>query len=118
MQCRRARIPVVAPVSDLSDLAGRPGIVVAARDGGPAAEIPAPTPRDLDGGGRTGGWIRARGGRGAGADRSSRACRRYVLRAQTAPRRRGRDCSSREGLGGPDVACDAAITVCESPREA
>ena len=116
MQCRRARIPVVAPVSDLSSLAGRPGIVVAARDGGPAEAIPIPP---------AGTWTVVVGPEGgfdpeeveALAPTGLLALSPYVLRAQTAPLIAAGLLVAR-GLRGPDVACDAPITLCESPREA
>lgn len=84
MQCRRARIPVVAPVSDLADLAGRPGIVVAARDGKPAPEIPLPS------GGTWTVVVGPEGGFDPGevealAPTCFLALSPYVLRAQTAP---------------------------------
>jgi 16S rRNA (uracil1498-N3)-methyltransferase len=84
MQCRRARIPEVAPVADLSGLSGRPGLVVASRDGGTAGEIPIPA---------AGAWtvvVGPEGGFEAGevealAPTSLLALSPYVLRAQTAP---------------------------------
>jgi len=42
MQSRRARIPVVDEVAGLADVAARPGLVVADRNGVSAAELPAP----------------------------------------------------------------------------
>lgn len=84
MQCRRARIPVVAAVADLAALAGRPGIVVAARDGGAAAAVPLPS---------DGVWTVVVGPEGgfepgeieALAPLGRLALSAYVLRAQTAP---------------------------------
>ena len=84
MQCRRARIPVVAPVADLAALAGRPGLVVAAREGGPADRVPLPP---------DGTWTVVVGPEGgfepgeveALAPMGFLALSPYVLRAQTAP---------------------------------
>ena len=42
-QCRRARVPEVSEPAALSSLAGRSGLVVAARDGGAPGDLPAPT---------------------------------------------------------------------------
>jgi 16S rRNA (uracil1498-N3)-methyltransferase len=42
MQSRRARIPIVEEVADLSDLARRPGLVLAERDGTDASRLPPP----------------------------------------------------------------------------
>jgi 16S rRNA (uracil1498-N3)-methyltransferase len=84
MQCRRARIPVVAPVADLAGLAGRSGLVVASRDGGPVDSL-APPPDGVwtvvvgPEGGFEPGEVEALGPIG------SLALSRYVLRAQTAP---------------------------------
>ena len=44
MQCRRARLPRVEPVTPLSDLAGRSGLVVADRDGQAPTELADPGP--------------------------------------------------------------------------
>ncbi|MGQ0803631.1 MAG: RsmE family RNA methyltransferase [Actinomycetota bacterium] len=41
-QCRRARLPVVGAPLDLAALAGRPGLVVAARDGKRVADLAEP----------------------------------------------------------------------------
>jgi 16S rRNA (uracil1498-N3)-methyltransferase len=41
-QCRRARVPDVAPVADLTSLAGRPGLCVADRAGVPADALAPP----------------------------------------------------------------------------
>jgi 16S rRNA (uracil1498-N3)-methyltransferase len=41
-QCRRAKLPEIAPVGELHDFAGRPDVVVADRDGGSITELPAP----------------------------------------------------------------------------
>jgi 16S rRNA (uracil1498-N3)-methyltransferase len=84
MQCRRARVPEVAAVGDLDALAGRDGIVVATRDGGPASAIPDP---------RGGTWTVVVGPEGgfepgeieALAPIGRLALSPYVLRAQTAP---------------------------------
>jgi len=116
MQCRRARIPVVAPVSDLSEIAGRPGIVVASRDGGPADAIALPP------GGTWTVVVGPEGGLDPGevemlAPIGLLALSRYVLRAQTAPVVAAALLVAR-GLRGPSGACDAPITLCESPREA
>jgi 16S rRNA (uracil1498-N3)-methyltransferase len=116
MQSRRARIPVVAPVADLADLAGRPGIVVASRDGGPAGAIPMPA---------GGTWTVVVGPEGgfepgeieALAPAGLLALSPYVLRARTAPVVAAALLVAR-GLREPDVACDVPITECESPREA
>ncbi len=42
MQCRRARLPEVSEPVPLSSLAGRPGLVVAARDGAAPTDLPVP----------------------------------------------------------------------------
>ena len=42
MQCRRARIPEVAPPSTLTELAGRPGLVVADAAGAPVRRASLP----------------------------------------------------------------------------
>lgn len=116
MQCRRARIPIVTPVTDLADLAGRPGLVVASRDGGPAGALPLP---------RDGTWTVVVGPEGgfepgeveALAPIGLLALSPYVLRAQTAPVVAAAVLVAR-GSGEPGVTRDAAITECESPREA
>jgi 16S rRNA (uracil1498-N3)-methyltransferase len=41
-QCRRAKLPEIAPVGELADLAGRPDLVVADHDGRPITELAAP----------------------------------------------------------------------------
>ena len=41
-QCRRAKLPEIAPVGELHDFAGRRDVVVADRDGGSITELPAP----------------------------------------------------------------------------
>jgi 16S rRNA (uracil1498-N3)-methyltransferase len=41
-QCRRAKLPEIAPVGELADVAGRPDLVVADHDGGSITELPAP----------------------------------------------------------------------------
>jgi 16S rRNA (uracil1498-N3)-methyltransferase len=84
MQCRRARVPVVAAVADLRDLAGRTGIVIAARDGGPASAVPDPP---------DGIWTLVVGPEGGFEPGEAEALgpigrlalSPYVLRAQTAP---------------------------------
>lgn len=43
-QCRRARLPVVERPAPLSDLGGRPDVVVADRGGGAAEALPEPGP--------------------------------------------------------------------------
>lgn len=43
-QCRRATLPTVADPAPLPSLVGRSGVVVADRDGGPAAALGAPGP--------------------------------------------------------------------------
>jgi 16S rRNA (uracil1498-N3)-methyltransferase len=42
MQCRRARVPVVDAPVDLSELAGRPGLVVGDPEGRPPTAVPPP----------------------------------------------------------------------------
>src|SRR5262249_9387649 len=42
MQCRRARVPEIAPVADLATLAGRAGLVIASRAGGSADRLEPP----------------------------------------------------------------------------
>jgi len=84
MQCRRARIPEVVAVGDLADLAGRPGLVVASRDGGPADALALPP------GGTWTVVVGPEGGFEPGeveslAATGALALSRYVLRAQTAP---------------------------------
>lgn len=84
MQCRRARVPSVDALTDLSDLAAQPGVVVADRTGTSAAELAEP-----DGG----VWTVVVGPEGGlapeesaiFADRPRLAVGRYVLRAVTAP---------------------------------
>ena len=44
MQSRRARLPLIEPAGPLAALAGAPGLVIADRDGPPAADLPAPGP--------------------------------------------------------------------------
>jgi 16S rRNA (uracil1498-N3)-methyltransferase len=41
-QCRRARLPQIAPPAPLESLAGRPGLLVADRGGRTASELPEP----------------------------------------------------------------------------
>jgi 16S rRNA (uracil1498-N3)-methyltransferase len=41
-QCRRARLPVVGAPVELASLAGRPGLLVAERDGSPVADLGDP----------------------------------------------------------------------------
>jgi 16S rRNA (uracil1498-N3)-methyltransferase len=84
MQCRRAAIPTVAAVADLAGLAGRPGIVVAARDGGAASALPIPP------GGTWTVVVGPEGGFEPGEVEALQPIGRlalspYVLRAQTAP---------------------------------
>jgi 16S rRNA (uracil1498-N3)-methyltransferase len=116
MQSRRARIPVVAPVSDLSDIGGRPGLVIATPDGGPAAALPLP-PEGVwtvvvgPEGGFDPGEVEALGPSGR------LALSPYILRAQTAPIVAAALLVAR-GLNESDVARDATITLCESPSEA
>ena len=116
MQCRRARIPPVSPVVDLTTLAGRSGLVVAARDGGPAHLLPRPP----DGmwtvvvgpeGGFEPGEVEALGATGL------LSLSPFVLRAPTAPVVAAAVLVAR-GLHESHVTGDAPITVCESPREA
>lgn len=45
MQCRRARLPRIAALGPLAALAGRPGLVIADRDGGPATDPADPGAR-------------------------------------------------------------------------
>jgi 16S rRNA (uracil1498-N3)-methyltransferase len=116
MQSRRARIPVVAPVADLADLAGRPGIVVASQQGGPATAIPVPP------GGTWTVVIGPEGGFEPGeiealAPVGLLALSPHVLRARTAPVAAAAVLVAR-GLRGLSGACDAPITLCESPWEA
>ncbi len=82
-QCRRARVPDVAEPAPLSSLAGRAGLVVAARDGGSADALPEPP---------GGEWILVVGPEG-GLDRAEiahlgdppgLAVGPHVLRAETA----------------------------------
>jgi 16S rRNA (uracil1498-N3)-methyltransferase len=44
MQSRRARLPVIAPLAPLTDLAGRPGLVVGDRDGESVGALGDPGP--------------------------------------------------------------------------
>jgi 16S rRNA (uracil1498-N3)-methyltransferase len=84
MQSRRARLPVVDDVIDLDALVGTPGLVVADRDGNPAAALGAPGPD---------GWTVLVGPEGgfAPAERAALAgaptlgLGPHVLRAATAP---------------------------------
>jgi 16S rRNA (uracil1498-N3)-methyltransferase len=116
MQCRRARIPIVSPVADLAGLAGRPGIVVASRDGGPADLVPLPP---------GGTWTVVVGPEGgfepgeveALSPTGRLALSPYVLRAQTAPVAAAVLLVAR-GLREHGVTREAAITESESPREA
>jgi 16S rRNA (uracil1498-N3)-methyltransferase len=41
-QCRRAKLPEIAPVGELQDFVGRPDVVVADRDGSSISELPVP----------------------------------------------------------------------------
>jgi 16S rRNA (uracil1498-N3)-methyltransferase len=116
MQCRRARIPEVTLVADLAALAGRSGLVVAAREGGPANRVPLPP---------DGTWTVVVGPEGgfepgeveALDPMGLLALSPFVLRAQTAPVVAAAILVAR-GLHEPHVTGDAAITLCESPREA
>jgi 16S rRNA (uracil1498-N3)-methyltransferase len=45
-QSRRARLPEIAPVADLSEVARRPGVVVADRGGASVDELPVPDAAD------------------------------------------------------------------------
>ncbi len=84
MQCRRARLPHVAPVADLRSLTGRPGLVIAALGGDPPAALPPPPPS---------GWtvvVGPEGGLTAGELEQLGPCphlclAHYVLRVETAP---------------------------------
>ena len=121
MQCRRARIPVVAPVCELADLTGRPGIVVASLDGGPASGLPKP----VVGAWPLGAWtvlVGPEGGFEPGETEAlgpigHLALSPYVLRAQTAPVVAAALLVAR-GLDESGVTSDATITESESPREA
>ncbi|GIU88417.1 MAG: hypothetical protein KatS3mg009_2932 [Acidimicrobiia bacterium] len=83
-QCRRARVPEVAPVADLADLAARRDLVVADREGVTASALAEPA---------SGTWtvlVGPEGGLDAHereviGDRPRLAVGRHVLRAQTAP---------------------------------
>jgi 16S rRNA (uracil1498-N3)-methyltransferase len=116
MQCRRARIPDIAPIADLASLAGRSGLVVASRDGGPADRVPLPP---------DGTWtvvVGPEGGFEPGeveslAPMGLLALSPFVLRAQTAPVIAAGILVAR-GLHELHVTRDAPITLCESPREA
>jgi 16S rRNA (uracil1498-N3)-methyltransferase len=116
MQCRRARVPEISPIADLASLAGRSGLVVASRDGGPADRLALPA---------DGTWtvvVGPEGGFEPGEVEALRptgllALSRFVLRAQTAPVIAAGILVAR-GLHESDVTGDAPITVCESPREA
>jgi 16S rRNA (uracil1498-N3)-methyltransferase len=116
MQCRRARLPVVAPVADLADLAGRPGLVVASLDGGPAGALEPPA---------GGVWTVVVGPEGgfepgeieALCPSGRLALSPYVLRAVTAPLVAASLLVAR-GSPGSDVGCDAPVTESESPSEA
>ncbi|HUF85239.1 MAG TPA: RsmE family RNA methyltransferase [Acidimicrobiia bacterium] len=82
-QCRRARLPVVGPPVDLVSLAGRPGLLVAERDGTAVTDLAEP---------RDGEWVLVVGPEGgfepgerdtlAGA--AGLALGPHVLRAETA----------------------------------
>ena len=116
MQCRRSRLPVVAPVAELADLAGRPGLVVASADGDPAEALDLP-PGNM--------WtvvVGPEGGFEPGEVEALRPAGRlslspYVLRAVTAPLVAASLLVARAGHGS-DVVCDASVTESESPREA
>jgi 16S rRNA (uracil1498-N3)-methyltransferase len=82
-QSRRARVPVVEGPIRVAELAGLPGLVVAAVDGGDAASLPTP---------RQGEWVVAIGPEGGFAPDELTAMGRaprlglgpFVLRAETA----------------------------------
>lgn len=117
MQCRRARVPEVTPVADLASLAGRPGLVVATRDGAGAAELAVPP-----GGGMWTVVVGPEGGFEAGevealGPAAALSLSPYVLRAATAPVVAAALLVARASHG-PDVVCDALITQSESPSEA
>jgi 16S rRNA (uracil1498-N3)-methyltransferase len=84
MQSRRARLPAVDDVIDFDALVGTPGLVVADRDGNPAAALGAPGPA---------GWTVVVGPEGGLApeevatlaDAPTLALGPHVLRASTAP---------------------------------
>ena len=83
-QCRRARLPEIAPVGELADFVGRADVVIADRAGGTASDLSVP------GGsawtvivGPEGGLEPAEIEAFAGAGRLSLGP--YVLRAETAP---------------------------------
>jgi 16S rRNA (uracil1498-N3)-methyltransferase len=83
MQCRRARVPEIAGVADLTTLAGRAGLVVAARDGVGPADLAPPA---------GGEWLVVVGPEGgfttdevAALDAPRVNVGHFVLRAQTAP---------------------------------
>jgi 16S rRNA (uracil1498-N3)-methyltransferase len=116
MQCRRARIPEVAPVADLGCLAGRAGLVVARRDGVAAGALPLP-----DGG----AWTVVVGPEGgfepgeidALGPASGLSLSPYVLRAATAPVVAAALLVA-QAERGSHVVSDAAVTQSESPSEA
>jgi 16S rRNA (uracil1498-N3)-methyltransferase len=117
MQCRRARVPDVAPVADLAALTGRPGLVIASRTGDPAEALAAPPAGEVwtvvvgPEGGFDPGEVEALGP--AAVIRLSP----YVLRAATAPVVAAALLVARASPG-PDVVSDASITQSESPSEA
>jgi 16S rRNA (uracil1498-N3)-methyltransferase len=83
MQSRRARVPEVSVVRDLRALVGRPGVVIAARDGIAPAQLPVPA---------GGEWLALVGPEGgftetelAMFDAPRANIGHFVLRAQTAP---------------------------------
>ncbi len=84
-QCRRARLPEVRPVTSVASLAGRPGLVLAARAGIPAGSFPPSGPD---------GWTVVVGPEGGlapaeiaalGPAVPRLALAPHVLRAETAP---------------------------------
>ena len=88
-QSRRARLPEIAPVTDLAGIADRPGLVVADRSGAPARQLAAPGPVA----GAPPEWIAVVGPEG-GLDPDELAqlahaprvgLGPYVLKAETAP---------------------------------
>jgi 16S rRNA (uracil1498-N3)-methyltransferase len=117
MQCRRARVPEIAPVAELETLAGRPGLVIASRTGGPATALAAPpggAPWTVvvgPEGGFAPGEVEALG------PAAGLALSPYVLRAATAPLVAAALLVARASHG-PGVVCDALVTESESPSEA
>ncbi len=83
-QCRRARLPEIAPVGELADFVGRPDVIVADRAGGPPSDLSVPG---------SSAWTVVVGPEGglepteieAFADAGHLSLGPYVLRAETAP---------------------------------